>query len=784
MEQRKIVVGFISMFIALMMACTSEPSPGDQPETSTPGDAGAQENHGAPDSSVASDGATAQDGGETQDSGAALDGAEEACDSAADWSLADDDSLTLIAQKTAQPLTVDGIVEEIDGDLLQTQFTDTLGRSDNHVTARAVWTPAYLAFAVEVSDEQLEYDAAVGTAQNDGIEIFLDTDHQGSEIGPRDFQWILPVDGEALVRQANDAVDTVGFDYAITQTAQGFTVEMQVPWEEIGVTPTEHMRLGLLIANNDRDGGAHTPFSWAGYEGSFKQPLRWGDLRLGGQTCPPPSEEPPASPTMCGNGSLEEGEDCDDGNTADADGCSSGCAVETDWACFEDQPSVCGRIKYVARDSSGDFQADGRADDRTIQQAMEAVAADPQYVAVHLKEGAYELENTTRIPNDIILQGDRNAVLKLKSRVGLPRGKALFVAAANPAKNIVIRGFELDGNRSKQSESSGKGYHNGFVINHVTNLTVRDMHIHDSLGDGIKVTDGKDLHFYNNRIVNIGHDCFYLIDVDGVHIHDNPHLSTRTNTTLRLVASKNARIHHNHMNVAVSGIQIQKGGENIEAHHNRMENINQGFWLFSRDTDDHIPTRNIHIHHNLIYNAKNPGYWRVHGINVWGFGDVLIENNVIWDFTVHGISSMKTTSSSRPAADRDGTITIRNNIIGKIRKDGSGTGYAIRDYLPSHHNFVVKNNCFFDNDSGSVRGVAVDEANLEANPLFADPSAGDFHLKSTAGRFDAGQWISDATTSPCIDAGDPDSAFDQEPSPSGGRINAGAYGNTPEASKS
>lgn len=63
---------------------------------------------------------------------------------------------------------------------------------------------------------------------------------------------------------------------------------------------------------------------------------------------------------------------------------------------------------------------------------------------------------------------------------------------------------------------------------------------------------------------------------------------------------------------------------------------------------------------------------------------------------------------------------------------------------------------------------------------------GDYHLKSQAGRWDlnAGTWVKDAVTSPCIDAGDPNSPVGGEPAPNGGRINIGAYGGTAEASKS
>ena len=78
------------------------------------------------------------------------------------------------------------------------------------------------------------------------------------------------------------------------------------------------------------------------------------------------------------------------------------------------------------------------------------------------------------------------------------------------------------------------------------------------------------------------------------------------------------------------------------------------------------------------------------------------------------------------------------------------------------------------------------QGNIEADPCFADPCNGDYHLKSQAGRWDAneGGWTMDEVTSLCIDAGDPNSPIDLEPFPNGGIINMGAYGGTVEASKS
>ncbi len=94
-------------------------------------------------------------------------------------------------------------------------------------------------------------------------------------------------------------------------------------------------------------------------------------------------------------------------------------------------------------------------------------------------------------------------------------------------------------------------------------------------------------------------------------------------------------------------------------------------------------------------------------------------------------------------------------------------------------------------------------ANIDADPLFVDPGywdpngtaddpnddffvEGDYHLKSQAGRWDpnSDSWVRDDVTSPCIDAGDPNSPIGDEPFPNGGVVNMGAYGGTTEASKS
>jgi len=135
--------------------------------------------------------------------------------------------------------------------------------------------------------------------------------------------------------------------------------------------------------------------------------------------------------------------------------------------------------------------------------------------------------------------------------------------------------------------------------------------------------------------------------------------------------------------------------------------------------------------------------------------------------------------------------------VGLIVRDGG-------DELSNVHHLVSRRygmdgNVAFSDVDGGMAG----EGNIDVDPLFANPGywdangtpddpgddffvVGDYHLKSQAGRWDpnSASWVADDVTSPCIDAGDPNSPIGDEPEPNGGIINMGVYGGTTEASKS
>lgn len=118
--------------------------------------------------------------------------------------------------------------------------------------------------------------------------------------------------------------------------------------------------------------------------------------------------------------------------------------------------------------------------------------------------------------------------------------------------------------------------------------------------------------------------------------------------------------------------------------------------------------------------------------------------------------------------------------------------FGMRDglYRDSHYAGALDEVMLFDRVLTDEQVTAVYRRGL--GPLFADPDRGDYHLKSEFGRHwvpdgndvpPGGLWVLDDQTSPCVDAGDWQEGPGLEPEPNGGRVNMGAYGGTPFASR-
>ncbi len=134
-------------------------------------------------------------------------------------------------------------------------------------------------------------------------------------------------------------------------------------------------------------------------------------------------------------------------------------------------------------------------------------------------------------------------------------------------------------------------------------------------------------------------------------------------------------------------------------------------------------------------------------------------------------------------------LTIVGNRVGIIAYDGSDPNITncIIWYNNEADVYVQSTGKAKPRYSNLQHNIADKAAgNLQAEPMFADRTRSDYHLRSQWGRWDPWnqKWVTDRDTSPCIDMGNWRDDYRGEPAPNGGRINMGAYGGTPYASKS
>lgn len=219
------------------------------------------------------------------------------------------------------------------------------------------------------------------------------------------------------------------------------------------------------------------------------------------------------------------------------------------------------------------------------------------------------------------------------------------------------------------------------------------------------------------------------------------------------------------------------------------------------------------INNKIIYNYR-PVYvgtslteTQGHGLTINGGSPYITQNYIANNKTYRLGGGMKLSNS-------DAIVTyniFRGNSVFNWGPDVRGGGIGIESGAPyiSHNIFYdnrisgnpphpdgggifvwptanpayIGNNIFFSNIPNAIAGnlnsvvyngfynnpadtSAIGGSNIFADPMFADPGSGDYHL---------------LPCSPYIDAGDPGQGYGNEPAPNGFLVNIGLFGNTNEA---
>ena len=496
--------------------------------------------------------------------------------------------------------------------------------------------------------------------------------------------------------------------------------------------------------------------------------------------------------------------------------------------------------RIVATDGSGDYNCNGSNDEIEINLALSDIAATGG--TVHLQAGTYVISNPIAIAgNNTTLEGDgiEQTTIKLVDEANwggvVGEGDTANYLEAEPLiankegalHHLTIRNLKIDGNKYNQHythPTRGRihvpdGHGNYDAINFAPRNSVERLHdillshvyVYENSSDAFIVFNGDDITVEYCKTLRIGHSAIYFLDPlrclaehnhftiaanSGIRWYDGNHIIVRNN----FIQGDPGKDGSSNFCIQVTSGQTSRVLDDLLIENNEMRYTAGA--AIALDAKNPAKAKGVIIRNNSIYQCGNVGTWvnqrETGGINIKNFTDTLIENNTIVNNIGGGIRLGGNVGFNDAWDEIKGlTAVIRNNIITNTIHDDTviaeipAYGIEVADGNTAHCTY----NNVWNNHSGNYHGTEPDVGSLSVDPGFYDVDLGtnfsntngtaDFHLQSETGRWNntLSSWETDSGSSLCINAGDPDTAFDREPVPNGSRVNMGVYGNTPVASK-
>ncbi|MBU1694035.1 MAG: right-handed parallel beta-helix repeat-containing protein [Verrucomicrobia bacterium] len=182
-------------------------------------------------------------------------------------------------------------------------------------------------------------------------------------------------------------------------------------------------------------------------------------------------------------------------------------------------------------------------------------------------------------------------------------------------------------------------------------------------------------------------------------------------------------------------------------------------------------------------------------LRIASYGNTGSGLNSILGSGVQAIQSVLWSNTAGALRAAGGTVLVTNSVL-----EASGVGTYVYTLLSNavvradYNDLLARNGAYVSLETFYISKAMStwklrttnDLRSLSHEPLFYDPAAGDFHPRSSAGRYDpfTGAFAGDTTNSPLIDTGHPSWPFAEESGTNGARINIGLYGNDAQASRS
>ncbi len=157
------------------------------------------------------------------------------------------------------------------------------GTPNNTATFDVMWDSSYLYVGAKVLDGNLHNDST-NPWDDDSVEIYVDPGHNhATTYDSNDRQFIKGYNDSTIVEKNNN---TTGVLHGWSAITGGYSVELAIPWSNLGITPSGNMTIGLDIGINDDDnnGARDSQSIWQGTGNNWTNTSAFGDATLSTQT--------------------------------------------------------------------------------------------------------------------------------------------------------------------------------------------------------------------------------------------------------------------------------------------------------------------------------------------------------------------------------------------------------------------------------------------------------------------------------------------------------------------
>jgi hypothetical protein len=259
---------------------------------------------------------------------------------------------------------------------------------------------------------------------------------------------------------------------------------------------------------------------------------------------------------------------------------------------------------------------DGHSNQRQINDAL--LKADE----VYLTSGIYKIDDSIFIDSDTILRGDPDAIIQVwEGSDQFFTGTKGLICSNGPVDNILIEGFQIDGNCDElprsYADSAPQYDHdaeraiiiNGYTNQFCNNITIRSLKIYDCFSDGVHIRFARDVFVSDNFISNCQHEGVFFTSIINGYIFNN-RIAGITSDNIRCDNCVNNKVYKN---VLFSYRGSNSNGA-YQGGQNGIQVANAGSSHGYDASNKPTKTTNVEVFDNIFANDISNAIW-VHSLD-------------------------------------------------------------------------------------------------------------------------------------------------------------------------